>query len=114
MHKIYYMTVDFKEIKDISKMILREQDVLLRKAKSLDKTSSGLYLPESAKKDMPQVSIVVKVGVDIKDLKEGDVVIGISLDKVPALLSNGVDYYVVQRHHVTFATSGDNYGEDIE
>jgi len=49
--------------------------IVVRPSKQEGKTKGGLYLPETADKDKPQLGEVVAVGANFKGLKQGDTVI---------------------------------------
>ena len=48
--------------------------VVLKQQEAEEKTNSGLILPDSAK-EKPQAAVVVSVGPDVDQVKEGDKVI---------------------------------------
>jgi len=49
--------------------------IVVKREKEEEKTKGGLYLPETADKDKPQLGKVVAVGPDFKNVKKGDTVI---------------------------------------
>lgn len=43
--------------------------VLIKPQKVEEKTASGIYIPDTAKQDKPQIGQVIAVGKDVKDVK---------------------------------------------
>ena len=43
--------------------------VLIKPQKVEEKTASGIYIPDTAKQDKPQIGEVVAIGKDVKDVK---------------------------------------------
>lgn len=62
------------------------------------KTTSGLYLPETAK-EKPVAAVVAAVGPDVKHLKKGDRIVHEAY-KVTELTVNGTEYLIVKEEDV--------------
>jgi chaperonin GroES len=62
------------------------------------KTAGGIYIPDSAK-ERPQEGVVLAVGKDVQEVKEGDRIIfgKYSPDKI---VMNGVEYAVIKEDDV--------------
>ena len=43
--------------------------VLIKPQKAEEKTASGIYIPDTAKQDKPQIGEVIAIGKDVKDVK---------------------------------------------
>ena len=43
--------------------------VLIKPQKVEEKTASGIYIPDTAKQEKPQIGEVVAIGKDVKDVK---------------------------------------------
>lgn len=43
--------------------------VLIKPQKVEEKTASGIYIPDTAKQDKPQIGQVIAIGKDVKDVK---------------------------------------------
>ena len=49
--------------------------VLIKPQKQEEKTSSGIYIPDTAKQDKPQIGEVIAIGKDVKIVKVGQNVV---------------------------------------
>jgi chaperonin GroES len=49
--------------------------VLLKPQKSEEKTASGIYIPDTAKQDKPQIGEVIAIGKDVNTVKIGQNVV---------------------------------------
>lgn len=62
------------------------------------KTSSGIYLPETAK-EKPVAAVVEAVGPDVKTLKKGDRII-YEVYKVTELTIDGTEYLIIKEEDI--------------
>lgn len=49
--------------------------VLIKPQKAEEKTASGIYIPDTAKQDKPQIGEVISVGKDVKVVQVGQNVV---------------------------------------
>lgn len=49
--------------------------VLIKPQKAEEKTASGIYIPDTAKQDKPQIGEVISVGKDVKVVQVGQTVV---------------------------------------
>jgi chaperonin GroES len=73
--------------------------VVAKKVESTNKTSSGFYLPDSAKEDI-KFAEVVSVGKDVKEVKKGDKIFYSSYGSPVKI--EGVEYVYMQEKEVYF------------
>jgi chaperonin GroES len=72
--------------------------VVAKPLEAQDKTSSGFYVPESAK-EKPQMGEIVAVGKEVKEVKVGDHVV-YSQYKPDTVKVDGVDMLIMKEEDV--------------
>lgn len=82
-----------------NKIIALADKIVAKKLEATTKTSSGFYLPESAKEDV-KVAEVVAVGKDVKEVKVGDKVFYSNYSSPVKL--DGTEYVYMKEEDVYF------------
>lgn len=101
----------FDKIKDVSKVILPNDYVLIRDITNKT-TNSGLILPKEAMKDEHWKFKVVARASNLKEeVKIGNIALIITDPMAPKFEYQGNDYYVVHKAHIKVMVDADNYSD---
>lgn len=73
--------------------------VLIKPQKAEEKTASGIYIPDTAKQDKPQIGEVVAVGKDVKIIKVGQNVVFTKYGPTEITLESE-DYLIVKEEDI--------------
>ena len=105
-------------IKDLSKIILRTDDLLL---KIQEQSRSGIILPDSVKNELPMHGEVIAVGTGVEDIEVGDIIIDVHTQALRAYeikkdkqLENineedNEKYGIISRHSIIIVIKPDNF-----
>ena len=63
-----------ERVKNIKELIIPNTSVLFE-ITIVEKTKSGIIIPDTAKEKQPMTGFIVSVGKDVTDLAEGDVIL---------------------------------------
>jgi chaperonin GroES len=72
--------------------------VLLKRVEALEKTKSGIFLPDTAK-EKPEQGMVVAVGSEVKEVKKDDTVIFSKYSPTEVKVDNE-DYLIVKEEDI--------------
>jgi chaperonin GroES len=73
--------------------------VLLKPQKSEEKTASGIYIPDTAKQDKPQIGEVIAIGKDVNTVKIGQNVVFAKYGPTEISLESE-DYLIVKEEDI--------------
>jgi chaperonin GroES len=76
--------------------------VLIKPQKAEEKTASGIYIPDTAKQDKPQIGEVMAIGKDVKEVKVAQNVVFAKYG--PTEISIGVEEYLIVKEEDILAT----------
>jgi len=72
--------------------------VLLKRVEALEKTKSGIFLPDTAK-EKPEQGLVTAVGANVKEVKKGDTVLFSKYSPTEVKVDNE-DYLIVKEEDI--------------
>lgn len=73
--------------------------VLIKPQKVEEKTASGIYIPDTAKQEKPQIGEVVAIGKDVKDVKISQNVVFAKYGPTEISIE-GEDYLIVKEEDI--------------
>ena len=98
-----------ERVKDISKIIIGKDMVLIKINPKDDTTKSGIILPDSEVKAKPDTGVVISIGSDITDIKVGDYVLDVAKAAISTFTYRKDKYLIPPRHFIRVAVSASNY-----
>lgn len=101
-----------ERIKDFRKVLLASDGVLARVVE--EKTGSGLILPDNVGKVRFDHMIVLAVGTNVTDLKEGDIILDVKGGAVSYQISEDLKVAVLYRGNINIAVSADNFDQSLK
>jgi chaperonin GroES len=73
--------------------------VLIKPQKVEEKTAGGIYIPDTAKQDKPQIGEVIAIGKDVKDVKIGQNIVFAKYGPTEITLESE-DYLIVKEEDI--------------
>lgn len=73
--------------------------VLIKPQKVEEKTAGGIYIPDTAKQDKPQIGEIIAIGKDVKDVKIGQNIVFAKYGPTEITLESE-DYLIVKEEDI--------------
>jgi chaperonin GroES len=73
--------------------------VLIKPQKVEEKTAGGIYIPDTAKQDKPQIGEIIAIGKDVKDVKIGQNIVFAKYSPTEITLESE-DYLIVKEEDI--------------
>ena len=101
-----------ERIKDFKKVLLASDGVLARVVE--EKTGSGLILPDSVTKIRFDHMVVLTVGTNVTDLKEGDIILDVKGGATTYQIDEDLKIAVLYRGNINIAVPEDNFDPSLK